>query len=344
MTDTPTTPPQGRTDDKLPDTMLAVVQDRYGGPETLDVRPVDVPRPGTGEVLVQVLAAGLDRGQWHLMSGLPYLVRLGFGLRRPKQPVRGLDLAGRVVAVGPGTSRFSVGDEVFGIGAGSFAEYAVAPEAKLAAKPATVTWEQAAAAPVSGITALQAVRHHGRVQAGQRVLVLGASGGVGTFAVQMAKAAGATVTGVASGAKADLVRSIGADRVLDYRRDEVLADRYDVIVDLGGRRPLRALRKALTERGTLVIVGGEGGNRLTGGFGRSLRAPLLSKFVPQRLTMFISPERTGDIAEVGRMLAAGELVSVIDGVHPLTEAAAVFRAMTEGRVGGKAVIQPTTTT
>jgi len=339
MTATPTTPPhRERTDENLPATMLAVAQDRYGGPETLDVRPIDVPRPGSGEVLVRVFAAGVDRGQWHLMSGLPWVVRLGFGLRRPKQTVRGLELAGRVVAVGDGTSRFSVGDEVFGIGTGAFAEYAVAPEAKLAVKPAAVSWEQAAAAPVSGITALQAVREHGRVQAGQRVLVLGASGGVGTFAVQIAKAAGAHVTGVASGPKADLVASIGADRVLDYRRDDVLADRYDVIIDLGGRRPLRALRKALTERGTLVIVGGEGGNRLTGGFGRSLRAPLLSRFVPQTLTMFVSPERADDIAEVGRMMEAGELASIIDGVYPLAEAAAAVRALAEGRVGGKAVI------
>lgn len=338
MSTTPTNADRGVGTEPVPASMRAVVQRRYGGPDTLEVHSIDVPRPGPGEVLVAVHAAGVDRGVWHLMAGLPYVVRLGFGLRRPKRRVPGMDVSGRVVAIGEGVTRFDVGDEAFGIGTGTFAEYAVAPEAKLAPKPRELSWEQAAVAPVSGITALQAVRDHAEVRSGQRVLVLGASGGVGTYVVQMVTAAGADVTGVASGAKGAMVRDLGASRVLDHARDDVLAERYDVIIDIGGRHPLRRLRRALTERGTLVIVGGEGGNVITGGFGRQLRAPLVSRFVPQRLTMFVSPERGDDIAEVGRMIAAGDVIPVIDRTVPLDGAADALRALERGEVRGKVAI------
>ena len=254
-------------------TMTAIVQHEYGPADrVLRLERVPVPVPAEGEVLVRVAAAGLDRGVWHLMTGLPYPVRLaGFGIRRPKFPVRGADVAGRVEAVGPGVEGFGPGDEVFGIGAGSFAEYVVCPAAKLAAKPERLSFVQAAAMPVSALTALQAVRDHGRVAAGQRVLVIGASGGVGSYAVQIAKAFGAHVTGVASAAKASLVTEVGADRVIDYAAEDFAdgRERYDVILDTGGHTPLRRLRRALTRTGTLVIVGSETGGRWLGGRWRS---------------------------------------------------------------------------
>ena len=241
-------------------TMQAITQDHYG--EAGDVlRLEEIARPAIGDedVLLRVHAAGVDRGVWHLMTGLPYPVRLACGIRAPKTRVRGREVAGRVEATGSAVTALRVGDEVFGIADGSFAQYASARPGKLAPKPANLTFAQAAAVPVSALTALQAVRDRGRVQAGQKVLVIGASGGVGTFAVQIAKAAGAEVTGVSSTAKLDLVRSLGADHVIDYTRDDITAGghRYDVILDTGGHRPLSQLRRALTPRGTLVIVGSE---------------------------------------------------------------------------------------
>src|SRR3954469_15318715 len=254
-------------------TMRAVVQDGYGTSDVLRVAEVARPTVGPREVLVEVRAAGLDRGTWHLMQGKPRLLRLVFGLRSPKQPVIGRDVAGTVVEVGAEVTAFAVGDEVFGVAPGSVAEYAVAREDKLARRPANVTWEQAAAVPVSGGTALQAVVDAGRVAAGQKVLVIGASGGVGSYAVQLATSAGAEVTGVASAAKADLVRALGADHVLDYAADD-FADgtaQYDLILDIAGLSELSRLRRALTPTGTLVLVGGEGGGDWTGGtMGRQL--------------------------------------------------------------------------
>jgi len=237
-----------------------------------------------GEVLVQVHAAGLDRGTWHVMAGLPYAGRLAFGLRAPKRAVPGLDLAGVVVEVGSAVTRFQPGDEVFGIGKGSFAEFAAASENKLALKPTSLSFEQAAAIPVSGLTALRGLVEVGHLAAGQHVLVIGASGGVGSFAVQIAKALGATVTGVASTAKVDLVRSIGADHVLDYTCDDFAAGetRYDLILDMAGNSSISRLRRALAPHGTLVIGGGEGGGRWAGGTGRQLRALALSPFIGQR--------------------------------------------------------------
>jgi len=252
-----TTTPKATTP-KTTATMRAVVQDGYGTADVLHPAEVALPRAlRADEVLVRVRAAGLDRGTWHLMTGTPYAVRLVMGLRRPRQPILGLDLAGTVEAVGTEVTRFAPGDEVYGLGSGTFAEYAIAKEGKLAPRPAALTAVQAATVPVSAITALQAVTDLARVQAGQRVLVTGASGGVGTYAVQIAVAAGAEVTGVCSAAKADLVRSLGATHVLDYAHDDLAAvpDRYDVIIDLAGNTSLRRLRRALTPTGTAVLVG-----------------------------------------------------------------------------------------
>jgi NADPH:quinone reductase-like Zn-dependent oxidoreductase len=260
--------------------MKAVVQDRYGGPEVLEFRDIDQPVPTDNEVLVQVRAAGVHRGDWHIMTGLPYMIRIAvptLGLRRPKVPVLGMDVAGRVEAVGAQATRFRPGDEVFGWCDGSFADYASAGEGHFAAKPAVLSFEEAAVVPISGFAALQAVRDVGEVRPGHRVLVIGAAGAVGWFAVQLAKASGAQVTGVAGTTQVELVRSVGADEVIDYTREDVTdgTRQWDVIIDTGGRRTLSQLRRALTPRGTLVIVGGEGGGRWMGGFLRNLRARLV---------------------------------------------------------------------
>ena len=247
--------------------MKAIVQDTYGSADVLEFRDIAAPEIAAGEVLLRVHAAGVDRGAWHLITGLPYPVRLaGYGLRAPKITVPGTSIAGVVAAAGRDVTRFQPGDEVFGIGLGAFAEYARAPENKLAPKPANLTFEQAAAVPISGLTALQGLRDHGRVQPGQTVLITGASGGVGTFAVQLAAAFGAQVTGVCSTTKVDLVRSIGAAHVIDYTHED-FADgkqRYDLILDIGGNPSLSRLRRALTPKGTLVIAGGETGGRWLG--------------------------------------------------------------------------------
>jgi NADPH:quinone reductase-like Zn-dependent oxidoreductase len=321
--------------------MRAVVQSAYGAPEVLELREVGRPAIGPGEVLVRVHAAGVDQGVWHLMAGLPYVVRLaGYGIRSPKNPVRGLDVAGRVEEVGAQVTRFRPGDEVFGTCGGSFAEYASAPEDRLAGKPANLSFEQAAAVPTSGYAALQAVRDHGQVTAGQRVLVIGAGGGVGTFAVQIATAYGARVTGVASTAKLDLVRSIGAGEVIDYTVEDFAdrPERYDVILDVAGNRSLSRLRRALTPKGTLVMVGGVGGGWWLGGVDRQVRARLLSPFVRQSLRTFISSERPEDLEELRRLIEAGDLTPVIDRAFPLNAVPDAIRYLRAGRPRGKAVV------
>lgn len=322
-------------------TMRAVVGRAYGSTETLQLDDVAGPTAGAGQVLVEVRAAGVDRGTWHLMTGTPYLMRvMGFGLTRPKNPIPGADVAGRVLAVGPGVQRFRVGDEVFGIANGSYAELAIADAAKLAHKPSTLSWEQAAVASVSGITALQALTEIGRVEAGQHVLVIGASGGVGSYTVQLAKALGARVVGVCSGAKADHVRALGAETVFDYAQDDYLdgSQRYHLIIDIGGRNPVRRLRGALTKQGTLVIVGGEGGDRWTGGIGRQVGAALLSPFVSQRMAMFISKEHYRYIESLAGFIERGEVTPLVGQRYSLEQAPQAIADLAAGRAAGKSVV------
>ncbi|GLY43998.1 NADPH:quinone reductase [Amycolatopsis sp. NBRC 101858] len=324
--------------------MKAIAQDRYGPPDVLVFRDVDRPSPGAGEILVRVHAAGVDPGVWHLATGKPYLVRLlGFGLRRPKQPVRGLDFAGTVEETGDGVTRVRPGEEVFGVGEGTFAEYAVAKADLVAAKPGRLSFEQAAAVLVSGGTALQAVRDAGRVRPGQRVLVIGAAGGVGSFAVQLAKAFGAHVTGVCSTAKTDLVRTLGADDVVDYTREDIAAGRYDLVVDTAGLRSLTVLRRALTPRGTLVIVGGENGGRWFGGIQRVLRAALLNPFVRHRLCGLVARERGADLDDLRDLIEAGKLTPALDRAFPLADAVVALGHLRAGRAAGKVVLTVLTT-
>jgi NADPH:quinone reductase-like Zn-dependent oxidoreductase len=323
--------------------MKAVVQDVYGPSGVLGLREIDRPAIGEDEVLVRVCAAGVDPGVWHLMTGEPYLVRaMGFGLRKPKVAVRGRDVAGVVEAAGAGVTRFGPGDQVYGTcESGSFAEYAAAPQKRLAAKPANLSFEQAAVVPISGVTALQGVRDCGRVQPGQQVMVIGAAGGVGSFAVQIAKALGARVTGVCSTSKARLVRSLGADDVIDYTHDEIDCNggRYDVIIDTAGNRRLSLLRRAMTPHGTLVLVGGEhGGGRVLGGFDRQLRAPLVSMFVRQRLRGLVAKERAEDLEALTRLIESGAVTPVIDRTYALADAPDAIRYLAEGHAAGKVAV------
>ena len=322
-----------------PTTMRAVIQDRYGSSEVLRLGRVARPVIADNEVLVEVRAAGLDRGTEHLMTGKPYAMRLGFGIRRPKNPVSGRDVAGTVAAVGASVTRFAIGDEVYGIAPGSFAEYAVAREDKLARKPANLTFPQAAVVPISAGTALQALRDAGRVQTGQSVLVLGASGGVGSYAVQLAKAFGAQVTGVCSTAKLDLVASLGADDVIDYTVED-FADgtrRYDLILDIAGNPSVRRLRRALQPHGTAVFVGAEHAGSVTG-MGRQLRGALVSPFVGQRLSLFLAKERATDFETLTDLIEAGELIPTLDRSYPLDQAPDAMRKLEQGEVRGKVAL------
>lgn len=320
--------------------MRAVVQQGYGSADVLRLKEVERPTAGADEILVRVRAAGVDRGVWHLMTGLPLLVRAGFGLRTPREPVRGMDYAGEVVAVGERVSGFQPGDRVFGSGVGSFAEYAVARADKSALMPANLSFEQAAVVAVSGCTALKAVRDAGSVQSGQRVLVIGAAGGVGTYAVQLAKAYGAHVTGVCHGSKVDLVRSIGAEDAIDYTQVDFATrpERYDVIIDTGGNRTLTDLRRVLTPRGILVIVGGEGGGRWFGGMDRPMRAMMMSPFVRHQLRPLVSTERTPDLEVLRGFIEAGQLTPAVDRMFPLAEAPDAVRYLDGGHARGKIVV------
>jgi NADPH:quinone reductase-like Zn-dependent oxidoreductase len=321
--------------------MKAIIQDRYGSADVLGLRDISAPVVGDNDVLVRVHAAGCGPDVWHLMTGRPYLARLMVGFAKPKVGVRGWDLAGRVEAVGSAVTGFQPGEEVMGIAEGSFAELAVARPDKLVPKPAHLSFEQAAAAPISGVTALQALRDKAGVRPGQTVLIIGAAGGGGSLAVQLAKAFGAEVAGVCSTTKMDLVRSIGADHVIDYTREDFTDGqrRWDVIVDTAGRRPLSQLRRALTRKGTLVIVGGDGGGPWTGGFFRGvLRAPLLSLFVGQKLCGLNSKVNQEDLLTVGELTEAGKLTPVIDRTYPLVETPEALRYLERGHPGGKVVI------
>ncbi|MGW3909937.1 NAD(P)-dependent alcohol dehydrogenase [Streptomyces sp. NPDC005070] len=320
-------------------TMAAVVQEHYGTEPEAVLRTARLPRPGIGpgEVLVRVRASSVDRGTWHLMAGLPYAVRPVSGLRRPKLPNPGRNIAGVVEAVGSDVTGFAPGDAVYGTAAAAFAEYAAARPDRIAPKPAGLTFEEAATVPVSALTALQAVRDKGKVQEGQQVLITGAAGGVGTYAIQLAHAFGAHVTAVASMPKLDAVRALGADDVIDYTREDFLAGprRYDAIIDIAGNRGLRDLRRALTPRGRLVITGGETNGRWLGGTDRQIRAQMLSPFTGRHLGTFIASEHADGLRDLTGLIDAGALSPVIDRVYPLTETAAAVRHLLDGRVTGK---------
>ena len=321
--------------------MQAVVRDRYGEVDVVAVRDIEAPVPGDSDVLIRVRAAGVEPGVWHMMTGRPYLVRvIGFGLRAPKVKVLGRDVAGIVATVGKDVRQFQPGDKVFGTVDGSFAEFACADAAGFALKPGNLTFEQAAAAPISGMTALVAVRDRGKLQPGQRVLVAGAGGGVGSFAVQLAKAMGAHVTGVCSASKGDLVRSIGADEIIDYARDDFTdgTRQYDLIIDTAGRRPLTRLRRCLTTDGALVIVGGEGGGRWLGRFQRQLLAPLRSIRRQQKLIGLMFSETQDLLQALTEAIEAGKVTPIIDRTYPLSQAADAIRHLEQGHTAGKVVL------
>jgi NADPH:quinone reductase-like Zn-dependent oxidoreductase len=322
-------------------TMRAIVQRRYGtDASVLELATTARPAIGADEVLVRVAAASVDRGTWHCMTGMPYAMRLaGFGVRAPKASNPGRAFAGEVAEVGSDVTSVRPGDGVYGTCDGSFAEYARVAVGMLAARPSNLSVEQAATVPISGGTALQAVRK-AQVRPGQKVLVVGASGGVGTFVVQIAKGLGAEVTGVCSGAKVDLVRSLGADHVIDYDVTDFTdgPSRYDAIIDTGGNRRLRDVRRVLAERGTLVIVGGETGGRWLGGFERSLAAALLSPFVRQRLVMLTSTENAADLDELRGLIEAGSVHPSVDRTYPLADTAAAIGRVRDGRALGKVVV------
>jgi NADPH:quinone reductase-like Zn-dependent oxidoreductase len=321
--------------------MKAIVQDAYGMPQdVLTLQEIEKPSIGEDEVLVQVRAAGVHIGDWLVGSGLPYMIRMGYGLTKPKNRVPGMEFSGQIEAVGKNVTQFQLGDDVFGFrNAGAFAEYVTVSQDAVAMKPTNASFEEAAALPISGFTAIQALRDVGKVQSGQKVLVIGASGGVGTYAVQIAKAFGAEVTGVCSTRNMDMVRSIGADHVVDYSQEDVTknAQQYDLILDTAGNRPLADLRRVLTPNGTLVIVGGSGGPWLMG-TGRSLKALALSPFTGQKLTMFLSKTTKDDLASLADLVDSGDVAPAIDRTYPLSEAAAALSHVGERHTRGKTVI------
>ncbi len=321
--------------------MQAIVQDVYGSPDVLHLSEIDRPVVGDGDVLIRVRAAGVDPSVWHLTTGRPYVARLtGLGVRRPRSRVRGWDVAGVIEAVAKDVTRFKPGDEVFGSGEGTFAEYASALESRLVAKPADLTFEQAAVIPVSGCTALQALRDAGNVQPGQKVAVIGAGGGVGTYAVQIAKALGAEVTGVCSTTKVDLVRSIGADHVVDYTAEDFAdgARHFDLIVETAGKLPFHRVRRCVIPGGALVIVGGDEGGPLIGGLGRLASARLLTPFVGRKLVGLFAQIRTEDLEYLLELVAAGKVTPVMGTKFPLAEAPEAVRRLKTEHSRGKAVI------
>jgi NADPH:quinone reductase-like Zn-dependent oxidoreductase len=335
MTNTEETAMTHRPTDSL---MTAIVQVRYGSADVLQLREIERPRPRPDEVIVRVHTAGVDFGVWHLMEGMPYAMRLGTGLRRPRNPVRGLELAGVVVELGAKVTAFAPGDEVFGTGQGSFAEYARASQSTLVRKPSNIGFEEAAAVPVSATTALVGVRA-AKIEAGQKVLITGAGGGVGSYAVQLARELGAEVTGVCSTSKLDHVRSLGATHVIDYTREEITAgDRmYDAIIDLAGRRSVATLRRVLSPTGTLVILGGEGGGRWLG-MGRQIWSQIVGLTTKQKFRSPIALVNQADLRILTEMLATGKLRPVIDWRYPLSEVPAAIRALATGHSRGKSVI------
>ena len=320
--------------------MQAIVQDNYGTPEALSLRDIDKPEIGEREVLIRVRAAGVNPADWAVMGGLPYIARPVYGLRRPKQSIRGTDVAGVVEAVGPGITRFKPGDEVFGSSEGSYAEYAAASEDLLAIKPSNLTFEQAAAVPMAGLVALQALRDQGKVGPGQRVLINGASGGIGTFAVQIAKVFGAEVTAVASTRNLGLVRSIGADHVIDYTKDDftMSGQQYDFILDNVSNHSLSDLRRALTPTGMLVPNGGNFGNRWMASGGRIVRGVVLFRFGGQSLGNFLVSMNHADLVVLTGLIEAGKVSPVMDRTYPLSETAQAMGHVGQGHTRGKIAI------
>jgi NADPH:quinone reductase-like Zn-dependent oxidoreductase len=319
--------------------MKAAVQRGYGSADVLTIEHIDVPSISDDEVLVRVRAASVNHADWVTVSGTPLIARLAFGLRTPKDAVRGKDVAGQVELVGKDVRGLRVGDEVYGeLGSGAFSEYAVADAAQLALKPANLTFEQAAAVPLAANTALQGLRDAGKLVAGQRVLINGASGGVGSFAVQLAKALGAEVTAVGSGRNVELLRSLGADQVIDYTTEDFTAtgQRYDLIFDLIGNRSLRHCLRALSPKGTLVLSSGTG-SRTLGPLGRMLRAVMLSPFVSQRVVAGWIPKRA-DRDELLEFIESGRVTPAIDRVYSLDQVPDAIRYFAEEHASGKVII------
>ena len=320
--------------------MRAIVHDRYGSPAVLRLQEVEKPVVGDRDVLVQVHAAAVNPADWHFLTGTPYVMRVGTGLSKPKNSTLGLDLAGRVEAVGSSVTRFRPGDEVFGAHNGAFAEYARVPEDAIAPKPANLTFDQAAAVPVAGITALQGLRDKGNLQSGQRVLIIGASGGVGTFAVQLAKAFGAQVTGVCSTGNVDLVRSLGADHVVDYTKEDFTRDvgRHDLVFQVAGNESPWKCRRVLTPKGTLVLCSGDGGGNWFGPLIGIAGGLASAAFASQRTAIWIAKVTTKDLVDLTRLLEAGKVTPVIDRRYALAEAPEALRYQGEGHTQGKIVI------
>lgn len=321
-------------------TMKAIVCHRYGSPDVLELQEVDKPVVKDDEVLVRVKAASVNPLDWRLIRGLPYIIRMTEGLLRPKRKIWGVDLAGRVEAVGKNITQLRPGDEVFGARGGAFAEYVCVSENRLAQKPAGLTFEQAAAVPVAACTALQGLRDKGQIRPGQKVLINGASGGVGTFAVQIAKSFGAEVTGVCSTRNVDLVRSLGADHVIDYTQEDFTqsGQRYDLLLDNAGNRSLSDCRRVLVSNGILVMAGASGSGRWIGPLARFLKALLLKRFVSHKLVPFIARISKADLVVLKELIEAGKVTPVIDRRYPLSEVPDAIRYLEEGHARGKVVI------
>ena len=320
--------------------MKAIVFSRYGSPDVLELTDVEKPAVGDDGVLVRVRAASVNPLDWHGMRGQPYLMRMSGGVRRPKENELGVDVAGEVEAVGKNVTQYRPGDEVFGVRSGAFGEYVRGTEeSTLVPKPGGMTFEQAAAVPVAGMTALQGLRDKGQLQPGQHVLINGASGGVGTFAVQIAKAFGAEVTGVCSTANLEMVRSIGADHVIDYTREDFTksGQKYDLILDIAGSRPLSSCRRVMTPSGTFVVVGGPGGRWIRPA-DRALKAILMNRFVSQRMLPFLSHASKDDLLVLKELIEAGKVTAVIDRTYPLSETPEAVRYVEQGHARGKVVI------
>jgi NADPH:quinone reductase-like Zn-dependent oxidoreductase len=320
--------------------MKAALYTGYGSPDVVRITDVDQPVPKDNEVLIRVHVAAVNPLDSHLMRGKPYVMRLAFGLRKPRDTRVGRDVAGVVEAAGRSVSQFKAGDEVFGVCLGAFAEYACASESKLAVKPGNVSFEQAAAAPIAALTALQALRDHGRIQAGQKVLINGAAGGVGTFAVQIAKSFGADVTGVCSTGSAGLVQSLGADHVIDYTREDFTRRReqYDLIFDLVANHSLRAYRRILNPNGTYVAAGALSGGGMTDFMALVIKPPIFSRFVSQKMLTFMARATREDMATIGRLMESGQMTSVIDRRYKLSEVAEAIRYVAEKHARGKVII------